>query len=179
VVGRNAAWPGEKTRKLRNAGFAGQASRTIMLVEVVAPSISWTEPRDYVLDDAGPGDATAAALNVSSYHGPDDDFFFTYDHHGGANVAMVDGGVKFLPPGALSNEHLRKILQVGGYREEENGPGGALFCEGRRLNWRNIAALAVWVLSVGTLLASAVRSRKVKPPSAAVNGSRWEGDISK
>ena len=30
----------------------------------------------------------------------------------------------------------------------------------RRLNWPNIAALAVWLLSVGTLLTLAVRSRK-------------------
>ena len=31
----------------------------------------------------------------------------------------------------------------------------------RHLNWPNIAALAVWLLSVGTLLTRAVRSRKV------------------
>jgi len=30
----------------------------------------------------------------------------------------------------------------------------------RRPNWPNIAALAVWLLSVGTLLYDAVRSRK-------------------
>jgi hypothetical protein len=36
----------------------------------------------------------------------------------------------------------------------------ALDEEERRLNWPNIAALAVWLLSVGTLLVGAVRSRK-------------------
>ena len=32
----------------------------------------------------------------------------------------------------------------------------------RHLNWPNIAALAVWLLSVGTLLTCAVRSRKLR-----------------
>ena len=38
-----------------------------------------------------------------------------------------------------------------------------------QLNWPNIATLAVWLLSVGTLLTHAVRSRKilaVPPPSS-------------
>ena len=35
--------------------------------------------------------------------------------------------------------------------------------EGKRhLNWPNIAALAVWLLSVGVLLTRAVRSRKAR-----------------
>ena len=37
----------------------------------------------------------------------------------------------------------------------------------RRLNWPNIAALAVWLASVGTLLIGAVRSRK--PRAASLN----------
>ena len=32
----------------------------------------------------------------------------------------------------------------------------------RHLNWPNIAALAVWLLSVGTLLTCAVRGRKMR-----------------
>jgi hypothetical protein len=34
-----------------------------------------------------------------------------------------------------------------------------------RLNWPNIAALAVWLVSVGLLLTRAVRSRKPQPAS--------------
>jgi uncharacterized membrane protein YhhN len=48
----------------------------------------------------------------------------------------------------------------------------ALDEEERRFNWPNIAALAVWLLSVGVLLTCAVRSRKRLPvpatPPAAV-----------
>ena len=35
----------------------------------------------------------------------------------------------------------------------------------RRVNWPNIAALAVWLASVGTLLVGAVRSRKRRAAS--------------
>jgi hypothetical protein len=73
---------------------------------------------------------------------------------------MADGSVHYLPSGSLSTGHLGKILQVGGYREEEKASDDTLFGEGRRLNWPNIAALALWFLSVGTLLYRAVRGRK-------------------
>ena len=108
---------------------------------------------------------------MSSNHGHSEDFFFTYDRCCGANVAMADGSVHYLPPGSLSTENLRKILQVGGYRGEENGSGDVAYDAGRRLNWPNIAALAVWLLSVGTLLYRAVRSRKAKLPPAAAGNS--------
>ena len=78
-----------------------------------------------------------------------------------ANVAMGDGAVSYLPPGGLSIENLRNILQVGGCRWDDPRFEAELqYDEHRRLNWPNIAALAVWLLSVGTLLTRAVRSRK-------------------
>jgi hypothetical protein len=162
VVGRNAAWAGEKSRKLGPVDFPGGPSHTIMLVEVANSGIPWMEPRDLSLDELEAGGVKPPALTVSSNHGPREDFFFTYDHGCGANVAMVDGHEEYLLPGSLSTERLRKILQVGGYREEENGSGDAVYGEGRRLNWPNIAALAVWLLSVGVLLYRAVRSRKAR-----------------
>jgi len=77
-------------------------------------------------------------------------------------VAMADGSVHYLPPSSLSTENLRKILQIGGYKGGATGSGDLVYDEGRRLNWPNIAALAVWVLSVGALLFRAVRSRKTR-----------------
>ena len=79
---------------------------------------------------------------------------------------MADGSVRFLRTSGRSNEDLARLFQVGGCREEDFGPL-ADAREGRHLNWPNIAALAVWLLSVGTLLTGAVRSRKsyaVPPP---------------
>ncbi len=162
VVGPNAAWAGEKSRKPGPADFPGGASHTIMVVEVANSGIPWMEPRDLSLDALAAAGAKSPALTVSSNHGQREDFFFIYEHGCGANVATADGSVHYLPPGSLSTEHLRKILQVGGFREEENGSGDDSFGEGRRLNWPNIAALAVWLLSVGALLFRAVRSRKAR-----------------
>jgi hypothetical protein len=55
----------------------------------------------------------------------------------------------FVPRAQMASESLKKRLPN---------------CAGSwRPNWPNIAALAVWLLSVGTLLTHAVRSRKVLP----------------
>jgi hypothetical protein len=49
------------------------------------------------------------------------------------------------------------LFGIRGCKEEDmRDPDG-------RLNWPNIAALAVWLLSVAALLTRAVRSRKVRP----------------
>ncbi len=56
-----------------------------------------------------------------------------------------------LPTGGDLMTDVRKVLRVGAWREGELA---------RRLNWPNIAAFLVWLLSVGTLLVGAVRSRK-------------------
>ena len=88
--------------------------------------------------------------------------FFTYDYDSGLNVALADGSVHFLWIGNRSPDDLQKLLRIGGFNEEENGEPAW------HLNWPNIAALAVWLLSVGTLLTRAVRSRKPQavPPTS-------------
>ena len=177
VVGPKAAWPGEKSRKLGTVDFPGGPSNTIMVVEVANSGIPWMEPRDLSLDVLRATGAKPPALAVSSNHGHNEDFFFTYDQHCGANVAMADGHQDYLPPDSLSTEHLRKILQVGGYREEASGSGSDSFDDGRRLNWPNIAALAVWFLSVGTLLVRAARSRKARQTLAATSNIPLEENI--
>ena len=164
VVGPNTAWAGEKPRKL--ADFGKDASNTIMLVETTDTGIGWTEPRDLPLDAVGSSNSTLAVPAVSSKHGQGMDFFFIYDRSFSViNVAMADGSVQGLSPG-ISTEELGKMLRVGGCGEEEREGAWsrtAVYDGQLRLNWPNIAALAVWLLSVGTLLTLAVRSRKVRP----------------
>jgi len=99
-------------------------------------------------------DGKSPALALTSDHSRREEFFFTYDHAAAVHVAMADGCVRLLRFGNRSPDDLRKLLQVGGFKEEEFG------VPERRLNWPNIAALAVWLLSVGTLLTHAVRGRK-------------------
>ncbi len=156
VVGPQAAWAGEKSRKLTDFR---RTRNTIMVVEVANSGIPWSEPRDLSLDTLGAAEDKSPALALSSKHGRRKEFFFTYDYGSGVNVAMADGSVHFLRIGNRSPDDLRKLLQIGGFKDEETGDPA------RHPNWPNIAALAVWLLSVGTLLTCAVRSRK---PRAAV-----------
>ncbi|MGO9109778.1 MAG: DUF1559 domain-containing protein [Thermoguttaceae bacterium] len=165
VVGPSAAWAGEKSRKL--ADFGNDAANTIMLVEVVNSGIDWAEPRDLSLDSLGVVDANSFAPALSSNHRPREEFFFTYDYGDVVCVAMADGSVNVLRTDGRSSEELRKILQIGGYKEERIRSREDSYVWKRRLNWPNIAALAVWLISVGTLLTLAVRSRKVVPTSPA------------
>ena len=48
VVGPNAAWAGEKPRKL--ADFGKDAPHTIMVVEAANSGIAWAEPKDFSLE---------------------------------------------------------------------------------------------------------------------------------
>jgi hypothetical protein len=157
VVGPNAAWAGAKSRKL--ADFGKDASRTIMVVEVANSGIQWAEPEDLSLDTLGATGGSPRSLALTSDHGRRDDFFFVYDHVPGISVALADGSVRFLRTGNRSPDDLRRILQIGGYNDVEISLDEN-FESVRHPNWPNIAALLVWLLSVGTLLVGAVRSRK-------------------
>jgi hypothetical protein len=166
VVGPQSAWTGEKSRKLDSSDFVGSAGNTIMVVEAADSTIPWTEPRDLSLDALAVAEAGLPALTVSSNHGRREDFFFIYDRDGGVNVAMANGRARYLPLSNLPTTDLRKILQIGGCKEEIDFDN-TLYNHKRHLNWPHIAALAVWLLSVGTLLTQAVRSRKRLSPPAA------------
>ena len=151
VVGPNTAWAGDKPRKL--ADFGKHASTTIMLVEVTNSGIDWAEPKDLSLDSITADSGASTTLALTSNHGKQKDFF-TYTSDSCVNVAMADGSVRSLWLGNRSAEELRKLFEIGGCTEEEIGEPE------RHLNWPNIAALAVWLLSVGTLLVGAVLGRK-------------------
>ena len=164
VVGPHAAWAGGKSR-FAPVDFPGGTSNTIMVVEVANSGVNWAEPRDLSLDTLGIAEDKSPALVPISKHGRSAEFFFSHDY--GVNVAMADGSVQHLWTAGRSNEDLRKVLQIGAYTKEEIGSHEDSYGEERHLNWPNIAALAVWLLSVGTLLTYAVRSRKalsVPPP---------------
>ncbi len=161
VVGANAVWPGKESGKLPQ-----DASETIMLVETSDVHIPWTEPRDLDLDSlraASPG-----CVTVSSKHSPDQEFF-SKTTRAGVNVAMADGSVKFLPGGLLASAKFPEMLKIGGFREEyltASWPN-----DGRRIDWTNCAAFAVWLASSGWLMVHAVRSRK-KASEIVVEGQQ-------
>ncbi len=156
VVGPNAAWAGDKPRKL--ADFGDQASHTIMLVEVADSGVSRAEPKDVSLNTLGAAGPNSAALTPSSHHGGrPEDFFFFYDYGDRLVVAMADGSVRVISIHNLSPEQLRRLFEIGGCTDEALGRDGGVT---RRPNWPNIAALVVWLVSVGALLTAAVRGRR-------------------
>jgi type II secretory pathway pseudopilin PulG len=151
VVGTNAAWTGDKPRKLSD--FGDDAFSTIMVVEVLHSGIAWAEPKDLSLDQLGGDQTEQPALVVSSNHSMLKEFFYA-DPPVGFNAILGDGSVRYIPLESRSPDDLRKLLEIGGLRNEANG------LIARRLNWPNIATLAVWLVSVGALLTAAVRGRK-------------------
>ena len=147
VVGSNAAWAGEKSR-IVSADFPEGTRNTIMVVEVAESGISWTEPRDVSLDALGNAAGKPNLLIPSSHH------------VARVNVAMADGSVRCLKKDSCSMDVLTKILQIGGCTDEAVPSQETLYPE--PAIWPNIAALAVWLLSVGALLVGAVRGRKAR-----------------
>jgi hypothetical protein len=157
VVGPNTAW--DRSRHVANSGK--EAAHTIMLVEVAQSGVRWTEPKDVSLDAIAASDPNAPALVPSSNHGGrKGDFFFIYDFGIVVDVAMADGSVRVLRLDRFSPEQLRGIFKIGGCTPEILKQAEDEYYKSRRLNWPNIAALAVWLVSAGTLLVGAVRSRK-------------------
>ena len=144
VVGPNTAWAGGRPRKL--ADFGKDASTTIMLVEVTNSGIAWAEPKDLSLDSITAADDKSNTPTFTGTHGRREAFFFTYGDGPCINVAMADGSVRTLRLGNRSADELRKLFEIGGCTEE------VLYESARRVNWPNLAALAVWLVSVGALL---------------------------
>ena len=65
-------------------------------------------------------------------------------HPGGVSALLADGSVRLLRLGNRSADDLRKLFQIGGFKDDDIGEPAV------RPNWPNIAALLVWLLSVGT-----------------------------
>jgi hypothetical protein len=158
VVGANAAWAGDRQTKLGDFGTKASASATVMLVELPNSDIAWTEPRDLTLASIEATGEGARSATLSRNHGGRTGFFLIDNSDPCVNAAMADASVGPLRLNDRSLQELRDVLQIGAISR-------ALIGDPRHLNWRNIAALAVWLLSVGTLLAVVVRSRRPRTES--------------
>jgi hypothetical protein len=159
VVGPNTAWRGDKPCSIASLGK--DAAHTVLIVESANSGIAWAEPKDFSLDMLSNTGRKPSALCGLGSHNPLQSFFFKYDLVSGVGVALADGRVQWLRTDNLSPQELRKILEVGGFTDEVLNSQSDPYA-GRRLNWPNLAALALWLVSVGTLLTAAVRGRKTR-----------------
>jgi prepilin-type processing-associated H-X9-DG protein len=169
VVGPKAAWTGEKPRK---AADLTPSSETIMLVEVADAGISWTEPKDLLVTALETAGTCPSTVTVSSQHGNRSGFLYTYRIGTGANVAFADGSVQYIEPESLPPHLLRKYLTIGGCKKDALDAADYSRRpppEEPQLNWGNLIALAVWLVSVSLLFIRAVRSRK--PNRGVANSS--------
>jgi type II secretory pathway pseudopilin PulG len=159
VVGPKTAWAGAKPRRFADLGK--DAAHTVLLVEMANSGIAWAEPKDISLDELRTTSGNASALRLTSNHRPPESFFYSYNGISGVNVALADGSVSWLRTDNLSPERLRQILEIGGFTEDVIANQTGLSA-GEHLNLSNIAALAVWLVSVVALLTAAVRGRKAR-----------------
>jgi prepilin-type processing-associated H-X9-DG protein len=170
IVGSNAAWPGKKPKRPEDIDSGGGLSNTILVAETADVGIPWTKPEDLSLK-ALSSDESPSIVAISSKLSPDDTFsnrfflFFVYPCRAGANVAMADGSVTFLPGGMLASKKLPDVLKIGGFREEYSRASWAT--ERLRIHWLHCIIFAVWVASSGWLLVQTARSRN-KPIASAV-----------
>ncbi len=102
-------------------------------------------------------------MTVKSDHGRLNGFFNIFAGRTVVHVVMADGSVRFLRTDTITLGELKKVLQIDGCKDGEIG--GSLLVDEVRPYWPNIAALAVWLASVGTLLTHAVRGRKPRSVS--------------
>ena len=176
VVGPDAAFASDKLRGRGGIDFPDSGSTTIMVVETTRSRIPWSVPRDLIVDELRATGSNCPAL-AAGFHDSErhvEEFFFADRSCAGVHVLMADGTVGILRTAGLSDGQLRDKLRIGGCKQSDLNQPFAYF--ERTINWPNIAALAVWLLSVGLLLVGAVRGRKVPPvppPPPAREGAVW------
>jgi prepilin-type processing-associated H-X9-DG protein len=139
VVGQGTAWSrlADGDSAAAKHSFSGNS---ILVVEVADADIKWTEPRDIDIDKLhSPGSPT-----VSSRHMRDNGYF--YHPTMGANVAMCDGSVRFLPVGAIRPAKLKDLLTADGCTEENIAAGAA--AEELRFHWQHCIGLNGWLVSI-------------------------------
>jgi prepilin-type processing-associated H-X9-DG protein len=96
VVGKGTLG-GEPNESVSMAKIPDGTANTIMVIEVGESKIHWMEPRDMTVDEA-------VAFLTNQPASP-----FKHLHPNGANVAMADGSVHFIP-NTIDPEKLRALL---------------------------------------------------------------------
>jgi len=135
----------------------------IMLIETADAGINWTEPKDMDVDAFTDADKPITCVKPSSKHMCSNGFFY-HDTTAAVNSLMMDGGVQSLSPRCLTGKRFKALLQSDWSKDNEiDRIDWSVDDQELLIHWQNVAALAVWFVSVGLLLYRAVRSRKAPP----------------
>jgi hypothetical protein len=168
VVGSQAAWQRNKTTRLKEIAAHGLSASTVLLIETTDSGISWTEPKDFSLDDIDKlaGDKSKPIIRGLHSRWEYHNGYFYQRMPQGVHVALADGTVRYLPGNCLTADKLKTLLAVGGCTEqnikrlsrEENVP----------FNWAHCIGLPAWFVSGSLLIFMAVRGRKKAKKHAPV-----------
>jgi hypothetical protein len=129
--------PGHEGEGLTMGEIADDHGETILLVESDTLAVNWMEPRDLTLDEALRGVNVRPGPSIGSPH-------YVEERPGrryyGANVAMVDGSIRFLPE-RVDSDALRALLTIDG---------------GEEFDWKDVQSLppdyaTVWLPLVGLI----------------------------
>lgn len=119
VVGSETAWPGATSARL--ADLRDGTSNTLMVVEMADSGIHWMEPRDLDAATMAVSVNPNGGLGISSLH----------RHPGwrrqrlGANVALADGSVLFLPT-SIPESKVRTLITASGGEPVERDHDGRI-----------------------------------------------------
>ena len=160
VVGPRAAWAGSEPRNLDDFRHADS---TILVAEAAGSGIHWMEPRDLSFDDARTGVHSPGPAKIASHHFIRHGYF--YHDEPGANVAMADGRIDFLPE-RTPKAALEALLTFDGQQPIDLDQLATLLPEFQpRPYWSRIFAPIVLIVSYLILL---LRPRKGGEPEAPV-----------
>jgi hypothetical protein len=108
VVGKDAAWPVGKPRRLSDPEVSEKTGSTVMVVEALHTGISWSEPRDLSLDELRNGNLSQRSIVLSSEHPRDSSEYF-HSAVSCVNAAMMDTRVDCLPATGCADGSLLRI----------------------------------------------------------------------
>jgi len=154
VTGPDTAWPGCKSRRLKE--FTAGTDRTILLVEVAHSDIHWMEPRDPRLEDLL-ASRSGACEPLTSHHVAES--YWLAPEPGSGNVARPDVAVHFLP-GRIDKADAEAFLTInrGGPTDVQD------FTEHMPLvgrpRWDHVIGLPVFCLSLVALFVLALTMRR-------------------
>jgi hypothetical protein len=164
VFGKRAIWQGDRITSLDSPALHGKLEDSVILIETADSGIQWTEPKDFCLDELGDVPSTDSASEIQIPHMRDNGYCYDETPYC-LNMAFADRSWRPVYAETLKTEKLKRLLEVGGFTQENAADLGADKQE-PQLNWPHCIGLPVWLISVGLLLYQAVRGRKPRPEVA-------------